>query len=110
MSSWYEDYMAAWGGGDAEALAAWFSDDVVYEDTTIGHQASGIEAMRGFIAGSFAKMPDVSFDVVAAVDADEGFSIEWVMQPMGIRGLSIGERRGDKIVAQRDYWDGRAFG
>ena len=40
---------------------------------------------------------------------DTDFAVEWVMQPMNVRGVSIGTLRDGKIATQRDYWNGAAF-
>jgi hypothetical protein len=46
---------------------------------------------------------------VRGVDDGTSYTIEWVMQPMGVRGASIGLLRDGKIAENRDYWNGKAF-
>jgi ketosteroid isomerase-like protein len=109
MSNFFEHYLASWETLDVEAVMAFFTDDIVYEDTTIGHGATGAKQMRRFIEGSFRNVPDARFDYVGSHSTGEEYAIEWVMQPMDVRGVSIGALRDGKICANRDYWNGAKY-
>jgi ketosteroid isomerase-like protein len=109
QTTWFEDYLAAWNTEQVDKVMAWMADDIEYEDTTIGHSVSGTKQMTRFVEQSFAAVPGASFDYVTGADLGEGYYIEWVMQPMGVRGVSVGTRRDGRIVANRDYWDGRKY-
>lgn len=109
MERFFTDYFAAWESLDVERLLGWYTDDIVFEDTTLGHGATGIDQMRRFVSASFRQVPDARFVYVSHVATDTGFALEWVMEPMGVRGLSIGTLRDGRIAAQRDYWNGRVF-
>jgi ketosteroid isomerase-like protein len=109
MSTWYEEYLASWDSLDIDAVLAWFTDDIVYEDTTIGHSARGASQMRKFVAASFRNVPDAQFEFVRGFDLGDGYAIEWIMQPMGVRGASVGKRRDGKICENRDYWNGAKY-
>ena len=58
---------------------------------------------------SFDNVPDATFDYIGHVMADTDFAVEWVMQPMNVRGVSIGKLRDGKVCEQRDYSNGAAF-
>ena len=109
MTTWYEQYLAAWDSLDIEQVLAWIGDDPYYEDTTIGHSAKGTKQVRNFIAASFENVPDARFEFVNGVDDGESYAIEWVMHPMGVRGVSFGKLVDGKIVENRDYWNGKLF-
>ena len=109
MSNFFHAYFAAWDRLDLDAVLAFFTDDVVYEDTTIGHGATGTKQMRRFVQASFDNVPDARFDYIGHVTTGTDFAVEWVMQPMNVRGVSIGTLRDGKIATQRDYWNGAAF-
>lgn len=109
MSNYFVDYFKAWDDLDLEAVLAFFADDIVYEDTTIKHGAKGPDQMRKFIQASFDNVPDAKFDYIGHVMTDTDFAVEWVMQPMKVRGVSIGKLRDGKICEQRDYWNGAMF-
>jgi ketosteroid isomerase-like protein len=105
----WSEYFKAWDSLDLEAVLSFFTDDIVYEDTTVNHGATGAKQMRRFVQASFDNVPDAHFDYVGHVNTDTGFAVEWVMQPMNVRGVSIGKLRDGKICEQRDYWNGALF-
>jgi ketosteroid isomerase-like protein len=109
FSDYFTSYFDAWHNLDLERVMAFFADDVVYEDTTVGAIARGTEQMRKFVKDSFRRVPDARFDLVYSFSTGTDYSMEWVMQPMGVRGLSIGKMREGKITENRDYWNGALF-
>jgi ketosteroid isomerase-like protein len=109
MSNFFEDYMAAWATEDVDTVMAFFDDDIVYEDTTLAHVANGTKEMRRLVKASFTSLPNTHFDVVGHVSDGTSYAIEWILQPVNVRGISIGTLRNGKIVANRDYWNGNAF-
>lgn len=34
---------------------------------------------------------------------------EWVMHPMNVRGVAVGQLRDGKITVNRDYWNGAKY-
>jgi hypothetical protein len=109
MSTWYEDYLEAWNTEEVSKVMAWIADDIVYEDTTVGHVADGLKAMTKFVEQSFVVAPGARFEFVKGADNGSEYFIEWIMQPMDVRGVSVGTRRDGLITKNRDYWDGRKY-
>lgn len=109
MTTWYEGYLTSWHTLEVDNVLEWFTDDCVYEDTTIGHGAEGKKALGKFVNASFKNVPDARFEFVRGHDNGEAYAIEWVMQPMGVRGVSVGQLRDGKIAVNRDYWNGAAY-
>jgi len=109
MNDWFEDYLASWGTLDVEQVVRWFTDDITYHDMTINHGAEGIEQMRKFVKGSFRNMPEARFEFVRGHGDDKGYSIEWIMHPIDVPGVSVGRLRDGKICSNRDYWNGAAY-
>jgi SnoaL-like domain len=105
--TWFKDYLDAWTTYDADAVASFFTDDVDFEDVGAGHRLTGKDRMRKFVNKSFELVPGSSFDFVGGHELGDQYHFEWVMQPHGIRGVSIGRRRDGKIEMQRDYWNGK---
>ncbi len=64
MATWFEEYLDAWKAEDVDKVMAWFTDDVVFEDTTAGHKATGAVQMTKFVRGSFKAVPGASFEFV----------------------------------------------
>jgi hypothetical protein len=54
-------------------------------------------------------VPDARYEVVASRTSDDSYAVEWVMQPMGVRGASVGTLREGRIASNRDYWNGAEF-
>jgi hypothetical protein len=109
MSTWFEDYLEAWNAEDVPKVMAWMADDITYEDTTVGHIAAGQKAMTKFVEQSFAVAPGARFEFVRGADNGSEYFIEWIMHPMGVRGVSVGTRSDGLISSNRDYWDGRKY-
>jgi ketosteroid isomerase-like protein len=109
MTNFFQDCLAAWASDDVDKVLAFYHDDIVYEDTTIAHKATGMKHMRYFVKASFTNAPGAYFDYVSSHTDGTGFAMEWIMQPMNVRGVSIGKLQDGKISEQRDYWDGRKF-
>jgi steroid delta-isomerase-like uncharacterized protein len=106
----------AWNSHDPDALVALFTEDVVYEDVTLGVVNHGTAELRAFAEGVFTAIPDVNFPVVSSVlKGGHGF-VEWIFngtdvglygtgKTFSLRGASIIEVHGEKIARQSDYWD-----
>jgi hypothetical protein len=107
MASWFEKYLSAWESGVVERVTEWVTDDIVFEDVGTGHKVNGKSAMAAFVATSFKAVPGARFDFVGGAELGDSYYMEWVMQPMGVRGASVGTRREGKIAANRDYWNGK---
>lgn len=99
-----ERYFAAWNAGDADAIMAALDTDVVLEDVPSGHVARGPGEARAFVDGALEKVPGASYDVVSSHISGDAFVVEWIMQPIGLRGASVGSLRDGRISANRDYW------
>jgi ketosteroid isomerase-like protein len=109
MSTWFEEYLAAWDSRDISRVADWVTDDIAFEDVGAGHKATGRQAFARFAAASFKAVPHARFDFVAGAEFGDAYFIEWVMQPMALRGVSVGRRRDGKIAENRDYWNSAQY-
>lgn len=107
--SFFVDYLAAWDTLDVDNVMAFFTEDIEYADTTIGHGARGTKQMRNFVRGSFENVPEARMQYVRHFATDTDYALEWVMNPMGVPGVSVGKLRDGKICENRDYWNGAAF-
>lgn len=109
MTTWYEQYLQSWDALDVDRVLEWVTEDAYYEDTTIGHSAKGTKQIRRFVEASFENVPEARFEFVAGVDDGHAYAIQWIMQPMGVPGVSFGKLRDGKICENRDYWNGALF-
>jgi len=109
VSNWIEQYFAAWAGNDPDAVVAFMTDDVEFEDVAAGHKNLGKERVRRFVSACYEQVPGVNYEVVTSEIFGDSYFVEWVMQPVGLRGASVGKLRDGKIARNHDYWDGAAF-
>ncbi len=117
-----DQWVVAWSSGDLGALLPLFSDDVYYEDVTFAAVSKGKAALREFATGVFGAFADLKFDPKSRFISADGKwgSIEWVFlgrqikdlpglpatnRPFEVRGATVVEFRGGKIVRNSDYWD-----
>jgi hypothetical protein len=103
--SWFVEYLKSWETNDPEAVAAFACEDVEFEDVGAGHRLVGRDRLAKFAAKSFKLVPGATFDFVDGAQLGDDYHFEWVMQPMGVRGASVGRLRDGKIAWQRDYWN-----
>jgi len=115
-----EAWAKHWTAHDMDRLLPLFTDDLVYEDVTLGAVNRDAAELRAFGEGFIAGFPDVTFELTSAwADGTRG-GAEWVMRGrhdgdlpsmpatgrrVEIRGASAFEFRGDKISRCTDYWD-----
>jgi ketosteroid isomerase-like protein len=104
MGVWYEDYLKAWNDHDADAIAAWVTEDVEFEDVGLGHRLHGRAAVHASALEMFPQMGDMRIDFVGGSEFGDSYYYEWIMQPMAARGVSVGQRRDGLVTHNRDYW------
>ena len=117
-----EQWGAAWSSSNVEKLLALFTDDVVYEDVTLGAVNHGRDALRDFATAVFAAFDDLKFELKSRVVASDGKSgvMEWTCRgrqtkdlpglpatnkPFEVRGATVVEFADGKISRDSDYWD-----
>ena len=107
---------AAWNSHDADKVASFYTDDVVYEDVAFGLKAQGHAELRKMAADFFAGVPDLKLEVVSNTSMGDRGSVEWVFsgtdvglyktgKKFSVRGASVYELRGGKFSSNRDYYD-----
>jgi len=118
-------YLDAWNSYDPAEVGRFMTDDVDFEDVTMGEQLHGRDQVEEF-AARFSKTfsSDYQFTLVTEFSSDDTFSAEWVVtgthghdsemlpasgKPFTIRGATIARLRDGLIVYNRDYWDMATF-
>ena len=106
----------AWNSHDADAVAALFARDGLFEDVPFGVVAHGTDEIRAVAQSFFTVVPDLHISVVnGSFNASRG-SIEWVFSgsdqglyrtgtTFAVRGTTVLELVGNKISRDSDYWD-----
>jgi steroid delta-isomerase-like uncharacterized protein len=114
------EHWAAWSSHNMERVLALFTEDLLYEDVTLGVMNRSAAELRVFGEGFFSGFPDVTFEVRSSFANGTNGSAEWVMRGthkgdlpempatgkrVDVRGASVFEFAGDKIRRCSDYWD-----
>jgi steroid delta-isomerase-like uncharacterized protein len=113
-----EHWAAYWSAHDIERLMPLFTEDVIYEDVTMGVMNRGAAECRAFVEQVLSRFPDVTFELqFSFADGTRG-GAEWIMRGtrdlpgmpatgrrVEVRGASIFEFVDDKIRRCSDYWD-----
>jgi steroid delta-isomerase-like uncharacterized protein len=123
-----DEWAVAWSSNEntnPERVLALFADDCVFEDVTFGVVVRGKEALRSFVSGAFAAVPDFKYGVTSRFAARQWAAVEWAMSGThagdlpgipatgkrfsSVRGASILELEAGKIRRESDYWDAATF-
>jgi steroid delta-isomerase-like uncharacterized protein len=120
-TEWVHRYLAAWNSHDGEEVAAFMSEDVVYEDLAGGAIYHGRAGVAGYVAATHVWSGDYRFVVVTTQASGPSYAIEWEMlgtntgelggvaptgEPYRIRGVSVGQlNQHGEIASNRDYFN-----
>jgi steroid delta-isomerase-like uncharacterized protein len=113
------DFVSGWSH-NLPALMPLFTDDVVYEDTTVHAVAHGKEELRGFAASWFKAFPDLTFTLTSTMISADRAAIVWrgkgtqrgdmpgmpaSNKVADVVGVSLIECTDGKVKHNVDYWD-----
>ena len=118
-------YLAAWSRHDAQAVAAFVTDDVDFEEVTLSERLHGKAAVADFVdrfTNTFSS--DYHFELTSELTTTDRLAAEWTItghhdrdsptlpathKPFTIRGVTIARLDDGKLSASRDYWDMAGF-
>jgi len=109
------NFNEAFNRHDADALAAFLTDDTVFEDTSPapdGRRIDGKAAVVDFWRAWFARNSDAHFDAEDVIVSGDRAVVLWVYrkmrdgQPWHIRGVDIFTVRNGKVAAKLAYVKG----
>jgi len=109
------NFNEAFNRHDADALAAFLTDDTVFEDTSPapdGRRIDGKTAVVDFWRGWFARNSDAHFDAEEVIVSGNRAVVLWVYrkmrdgQPWHIRGVDVFTVRDGKVAAKLAYVKG----
>ena len=116
--------LEAWNSQDLNIVDEVFADDGFYEDLFAGTKREGREAIKAGFAETHDAVPDFKAELTRIFSSGSMIACEWVMsgtqagdypglpatgKSFSVRGASIAQVRGGKIVRWTDYYDGFAF-
>ena len=113
-------YYAAWSTGDPDAVAAFFTEDAVFEDRAFEARFEGRDGVRTFAKITYRGVPDFRVEPVRLfVSGDDG-AAAWLMsgthsgalpnlpatgKRFEVQASSIIRLRGGLIAEMLDYWN-----
>jgi len=109
------NFNEAFNRHDADALAAFLTEDTVFEDTSPapdGRRIEGKAAVTDYWRGWFARNSDAHFDAEEIIVSGNRAVVLWVYrkvrngQPWHIRGVDIFTVRDGKVAAKLAYVKG----
>ena len=106
-------WAAAWSSGRADAVAALFTEDGVYEDVPFEETATGRAAIAAHAQGYFDGARDVALTVESAVAIPAGFVVQWrdaytavpTGRPVSYRGVSLLDVADGELAQEVAYYD-----
>src|SRR4029077_15553651 len=110
-----DSFNEAFNRHDADGLAAFLTDDTVFEDTSPapdGRRIEGKAAVVEFWRGWFAHNPDSQFEAEEIIVSGSRATVRWVYrkmrngQPWHLRGVDIFTVRDGKVAAKLAYVKG----
>jgi steroid delta-isomerase-like uncharacterized protein len=120
-TEWVHRYLNAWNSHDGDEVAAFMSEDVVYEDLAGGATYHGRTEVAGYVAATHVWSGDYRFVVVTTQSSGSSYATEWEMlgtntgelggiaptgKPYRIRGVSVGQlNAAGEIATNRDYFN-----
>jgi len=100
---------------DANALAAWLTDDTVFEDTSPapdGRRVEGKDAVVEYWRTWFVRNPDAIFEAEDVIVSGDRAVVRWIYrkvrkgQPWHLRGVDVFTVRDGKVAAKLAYVKG----
>ncbi|MFZ0481156.1 MAG: nuclear transport factor 2 family protein [Terriglobales bacterium] len=119
-NSFAKRWIAAWNSHDPDKMLPLFSDDILYEDVAYGEISHGQAEVRKFAADEFEAVPDLELKLLRASFSNNHATIEWSFsgtdkgiyktgKKFTVRGVSVIDLRGGKIVRNLDFYDSAAI-
>ncbi|MBK5333206.1 MAG: nuclear transport factor 2 family protein [Ilumatobacteraceae bacterium] len=109
-------YLEAFSTGDADAVAAFVTDDFVNEHTAaLGGGCVGIDEYKQRLPGFLASMPGLRYEVEDVVADGERVWAAYTLRttvndrPIAVRGVMRFVVRDGRIAHRVDYWDSLVF-
>ena len=114
-----KDFLAGWSH-DLPKLMPLFTDNIVYEDTTVHAVLHGKDQVRNFAVGWFKTFPDMSFAPTWTLISGDRAAVAWQVtgtqrgdlpgmpasnKAASVAGVSLMECADGKIKHNVDYWD-----
>lgn len=112
-------WLDAWNRGDAQAMAALFTEDGVYQDFAFGARVEGQEGVAGWVELTVQNIPDARGRVLDAFRVGDRAAVQWVFRGTPLRmgpvegtgrsfavpATSVFVLQGERIREVNDYYN-----
>lgn len=120
----FREYLATWNTHDLDKIVSFFTDDCVYENLAREQTYRGKDELKAWANGAFVGIPDFKLEVKSLFVSGDWAACEWVMtgtqtgdlpglpatgKSFSVRGSTIVQLKGGKILRNSDYWDMATF-
>jgi ketosteroid isomerase-like protein len=109
-------YLQSFSTGDADAVAAFVTDDFVNEHTAaLGGGCVGVDEYRQRLPAFLASMPGLWYDIEDVVADGDRVCAAYTLRttvnerPIAVRGVMRFVVRAGRIAHRIDYWDSLVF-
>ena len=114
MNEMAEGLAAVWSCGDADGIAAFFTEDGVFEDVCHRELHAGHAALKALAREVFSAIPDMKLIITACLCEGNRMAVEWMEtgtragKRFSLPGVSIAEVRDGMFSREAMYchWDG----
>jgi steroid delta-isomerase-like uncharacterized protein len=109
-------WLAAWNSHNTDTFVGIFTENAVFEHVPLNSVSRGPEEIRAFAQFVFTALPDLKITILNSSAKGGDVTIEWLFsatdkgfygtgKPFAVRGVTVIELHGTKIVRASDYWD-----
>ncbi len=109
-------YLAAFAGGDSEAIAAHVAPEFVNEHASaLGRGSVGADDYRSRLPTFLASLPGLRYDVESVIAAGHRVAVQYRLtatsdgHPIDVRGAMVLDVHDGLITRRTDYWDSLTF-
>ena len=109
-------YLEAFSRGEADAVAAFVTDDFVNEHTAaLGSGCTGRAEYAARVPGFLASMPGLTYEVEDVVADGDRVAVAYTLRttvnnrPISVRGVMRFRVEGNLVAHRTDYWDSLVF-
>jgi len=111
LTSFANDWLAAWTGNRPTLLLTFYTDDAFYADPANPTGLQGKEQMNTYFSKLLQRNPDWTWTAIELFPTENGFTLKWkaniplANETLTIYGLDIVELKDRKISRNEVYFD-----
>ena len=111
LVAYADAYFDVWNKKDYDAVARFYTEDIIYRDVNLGSEVKGHDELKKFMKQQFDLYPDLHFKTLEVMkEGEEKLAIRWEMtgtyegDKFNIEGVSIMRLKNGKVAWNSDYY------